>query len=322
MAGRPSQRSTGWKRLGCAGASVVGVAAIGAVAMIGLPTFDLGGLLDFEVSIDAGPGKGTESARLPVEVVPRTGLIDGSVVTVTSAAFEPQSVVGVAVCLREADTESIGVDACDEVKGARYAVSTEGRLEATYPVPRVITVGGVSHDCAAPGGPGCLVVAASAGDYDESGGQPISFRTDLGAADMRPQTGRAGSDLLPVIPPEVGPVAAGVPVEVTASGFQPGEPVLMAHCTGFPREPVTSCRPTDQTAAMTAVMLRSMINVKDNADSTGTVTFTFAALAKIEPFLGGAEPTDCSDRGSECSFVIAAAADTKRSAVVPYSVVP
>jgi len=319
MSERPEGHDTGRRMLGCAIAIILGAAfVIGGLAVAVMradfsPDFSMDGIGD--------PGDGDDSAHLPVQVSPRTGLTDGIVVTVVSDAFEANSVVGVAVCLAEAETEARGVDACDEVKGTRYAVSADGRLDATYPVPRVITVGGVAHDCAAPEASNCLVVAASANDYDQSGGQPISFRTDLGPVDMSPLTVRAGSDLLAVIPADAGPVAEGSAVKVTASGFQPGEPVLMAHCAGFPGEPVTSCDPIDSTTAMAAVMFRTVLNVKDHADETGTVTFTFDALASIEPFSnGGEDPVDCSDPASECAFVIAAAADTKRSAVVPYSV--
>src|SRR5690606_39328276 len=135
----------------------------------------MSGLLNFDVTIDADPGKGTESTRLPIEVSPRTGLTDGTVVTVRSDAFEKSSVVGVAACLAEAETDARGVDACDEIQGARYAVDRQGTLRATFPVPRVITIRGVAHDCAA-SETSCLVVAADANDYDRSGGQPISFR--------------------------------------------------------------------------------------------------------------------------------------------------
>lgn len=299
--------------LGCAGAVFLGFAAMVGALAIAVRS------IDFDFGINTDPGQGTDSARLPVQVTPRTDLVDGAVVTVTSSAFAASSVVGVAVCLTEADTGSRGVDACDEAQGARYAVGADGKLDATYPIPRVITVGSEVHDCAAPG-TSCLVVAADASDYDRSGGQTISFRPGLGPADMRASTGRPESDMLAVLPPDAGTVAANSTVTVTASGFQPGEPVLMAHCAGFPQRTITTCDPLDaDTTAMAAVMFRTVRGVSDFADDEGTVTFAFQALASFDPPFGESA-ADCTDPDPGCAFVIAAAADTKRSAVVPYAV--
>lgn len=275
-------------------------------------------VLDFQ----AKRSDGTRSQHLPVQVDPRVDLADGTVVTVTSNAFDPHRVVGVAVCLEEADTEAAGVAACDAVSGARFAVSPEGRLAATYAVPRVITVGGVARDCAAPG-TSCLVVAADGGDYDRSGGQRIAFRSDLGPTNLVPATVRPHSDLLPVLPPAVEGLTAGSTVEITASGFQPGEPVLLAHCVDFPaRSAVQACDPADD-EALGAVIGLSTMGVTRHADATGTAVFTFTALAEVTAVLQAAEePTSCTGPSPGCSFVIAAAADTRRSAVVPYSVAP
>lgn len=298
---------------GCGLASLVG-----AVVILGSLAVWLASCNPTEISIGTPRNDGTRSARLPVDVSPRTDLADGTVVTVTSDAFEPHRVVGVAVCLEEADTESAGVDACDEVQGARFAATAEGGLSATYPVPRVITVDGVAHDCAAPE-MSCVVVAADATDYDQSGGQRITFRTDLGPTDLVAMTERAHSLLLPVLPPTADALTPGATVEVTASGFQPGEPVLVAHCVGFPtRDATSTCQPVDRNA-LTVLFSRSVVGVERRADESGIVVVPFTALERVEPVMA-ASPTRCTPSAG-CSFVIGAAADIQRSAVVPYSVV-
>jgi hypothetical protein len=297
--------------------------AIGAFALVALLASSLRGCATVFAGGDgfeSGPGKGTESARLPVEVTPRTGLVDHSVVTVSSGAFMPHEVVGVAVCLAEADTESAGVDACDEVSGARFATSPEGELVATFTVPRVVTIAGRPHDCAAPGAP-CILVAASARDYDRSGGQRISYRSDLPPAPMVARTTRPNSDLLPVLPPSFESLVDGAVVEVIASGFQPDEPVLLARCAGFPVDSALwSCEPVDA-QAFSAIMGLSVEEVTRRADGTGTARFQFTAVRHPDRFMKD-EDSDCAEPDAGCAFVIAAAADTKRSAVAPYVIAP
>lgn len=311
-----SRRSTGLaaRATGC-GAAVLalGLVVLGSLALW-LSSCEVP-ILDFE----AERNDGTRSQRLPVQVEPAVDLADGTVVTVGSDAFDPHEVVGVAVCLEAADTESAGVDACDEVSGARFAVSPDGRLAATFAVPRVITVAGVAHDCAAPG-TSCLVVAADAKDYDRSGGRRITFRSDLGAVDLVPTTVRPHSLLLPVRPPSFERLTAGSSVDVTASGFQPGEPVVLAHCAGFPGLSATAaCEPVDDQAAG-ALITRQTDRVTRHADATGTAVFSFTARPEVNAFLAPDHPASCTAPESNCSFVIAAAADSQRSAVVPYAV--
>lgn len=316
--GDRSQRTTGlgWTALGCGVAVLVlGVVSLGAVALW------LGSWNGWSFSIRSSPGDGTRSERLAVSVEPAVDLTPGAVVTVTSDAFEPHQVVGVAVCLERADTLSAGVDACDEVSGARFAVSATGHLAATFAVPRVITVAGVAHDCAA-AGVSCLVVAADASDYDKSGGRPVTFRTDLGPPDLVPVTRRAPSLRLPTLPASVDGAAPDAVVQVTASGFQPGEPVVLARCAGFPAaEALQACDPVDDEAAG-ALITRNTRRVTRHADDTGTASFSFTVIAQVTPPLNDDAPVSCTSPAAACSLVIAAAADTQRSAVVPYTVTP
>lgn len=337
----PSDRGELAKRAaGCAAIGGLSFAAlaVGVVVLTGMfialvPSCDL----------DLGsPGDGTESARLPVTVSPRTDLADDAEVRVTSDAFEPEDIVGVAVCLRKADTQDAGVEACDEVQGARFATDAQGRLDATYRVPRVITVGGRAYDCAAKA-ERCLVVAADASDYDRSGGQAITYRTGLPAADLRTVGARPVSDRLPIgaDPAVDGPVASGSELQVLATGFQPGEPVLVAYCTDQVERDgmIDACEPLDASAVVTALLGGTVEGVADRANDDGAVSVTLEARSVVSPTTkvdasgssgttavpGGTVPlidgqARCTQAGGGCTIVIAAAADTKRSAILPYVV--
>ena len=324
------------KVVGCFGVGSLGVIGAVVAAMVVLGAL---GSLASGCDVELGdPGDGSDSQRLAVGVAPKEELTDGATVRVTSTAFEPSTVVGVAVCLRAADTQRKGVQACDERQGARFATTDRGELDATYAVPRVITVGGTAYDCAAKAG-ACLVVAADAGDYDQSGGQPVSFRTDLPAADLTPVTDRPVSDHLPIgAEPSVEgtAVAAGTELTILASGFQPGEPLLVAYCTSKVEQEgiIEQCTPTDSGAAVTAILGRSVEDAKDRADASGAFTTTLPAKATVLPVLGGGDEgtttsgsgklqpgeVRCTEAAGGCTILVTAAADTKRSAILPYAV--
>lgn len=291
------------------------VAVVGAVA-VGMAVV---ALRSVDVDVGPSPGPGTESERVPVAVTPASGLSDGSVVTVTSDAFTALRVVGVAVCLPEADTESAGVEACDDISGARYAIDATGHLEATFAVPRVITVGGTAHDCATVE-PGCLVVAADAGDYDRSGGETVRFLEGLPAVDLVPVTVRPITDRLTAEPPDLARVflEAG-PVSIRAEGFQPGEPIIVALCADVPDDELhRSCvDEPGSTEAAGALLTRSVEHVTRHADEDGVASVEVEPVAVVAPVLSNLQ-VSCDVEPARCSVVVAAAADTKRSAVVPY----
>jgi hypothetical protein len=314
-----------------------GTLGIGGVVLAGLLLIALfGAALEgckFEIGAIGDPGPGRDSQRLPVQVEPTTELADGTVVRVTSDAFDPLEIVGVTVCLQEADTARRGVDACDAVQGARYAVGPDGTIDATYPVPRVITIGGQAYDCAE-AADRCLLVAASANDYDRSGGQPITFARDLPNAELRPTVVRPQTDRLAVVAVPAGPVVGGTTIDLAASGFQPGEPLLVAWCTeAFEVDGPRSCDPMDGMDAFGAIALRTLSDALPTADDEGRFRIEIEARSVISPpFLGAgtgaeepgggaaAEPVDCRATPGRCAVVIAAAADTKRSAVLPYEI--
>lgn len=323
--------------LGCAGAS----------AVVGVGLLVIFGILASQVSscsldLGTGPGSGTDSARLPVTVAPRTELTGDQVVRVTSSAFAAGRVVGVAVCLRKADTERRGLDACDTSSGSRYAVDAAGRLDARFAVPRTITVGERTFDCAGKARR-CLVVAADAGDFDRSGGQTVSFRTDLPEVALAPSAPRAVTNRLPAVGSPTGPVPAGSEITVLATGFEPNEPVTVAWCSDEVdgvSSATEACEITDR-AALAAMASHDVGEVRLHADADGVVQATAEARASISPFGSDvaawiaamddesappeslrAEEVDCRERPGRCSIVVAAVADVQRSGVLPYELAP
>jgi hypothetical protein len=334
--------------LGCGagcGLAGVGLATVFVIALVaGLG--QIGGC-DWQ----AGPGEGKASRRLEITVAPSTGLHDGSPVFVTSEAFHARRIVGLVVCLRTVDTQNAGVGACDRTQGARYSVDRKGRLAVAYAVPRWIRTTSGVHDCAnAPGA--CVLVAADVGDFDESGGRPLSFAA--GGDRRMPPTERSATDRLPIAEAPGAGTADGTVHHLTASGFQPGEPLLVARClrsfaTGGP---VGRCEPLDRRAAYDA-LTSGLAPTDPKAGPDGRFSADLTATAWILPFpavdpgtLGDpvdvalqalnelADPpadhspgakrpvgaVDCAVEPGTCVFVIAAAADSKRSAILPYTV--
>lgn len=319
---------------GCLGAFVAGAVVLvlaGSVVLRGC---------DLDFGAVGSPGKGTDSARLPVTVTPTTDLVDGATVRITSNAFDRNQIVSVTLCLRSADTKRRGVDACDTTSGYRYGTDAKGHLNVTFAVPRVITVGAKAHDCATRA-KRCILVAASASDFDESGGRALTFRPGLPAVDLAPTPVRPQTDLLPIAADPAGPVAPETDITAIARGFVPGEPVLLAWCRDdFAKVgPEGACQAENPSDALAAIAFRSLDRVKHHADDHGVVVAKMPARAGIDPIEGlsdllagsgtaattrtGAAPAvDCADRPGRCAIVVAAAADTRRSAILPYTLTP
>lgn len=304
---------------GCALAALalVGALVVGAITVVGV-----GNRLRRSIEEVTASPTGSASVRLDVQVAPHVALDDGSVVRVTSRAFGPDLVVAVALCLEEAATDRRGVEACDTEGGSRFATDGSGRLDQPFTIPRVISVDGRSHDCAARAGR-CLLVAAEARDLDRSGGVRLTFRTGLPAVDLAPRPARPRSDRLPISATPPGPQPGGTTVAVEASGFRPGEPLLVARCTSaFETGPAEdACEPVgDGGAAAVAVFLVGELPTSlPRAGSDGTARVGVAVAQEVTAYRSSA-PTDCTAAPGRCSIVVSAAADTRRSAVLPYTI--
>lgn len=304
------------------GCALAALALVGAVVVAAIAVVGVGNRLRRSIDEVTARPTGSASARLDVQVAPHVGLDDGSVVRVTSRAFAPHLVVAVAVCLEEAATDRRGVEACDTGGGSRFATDGSGRLDQAFAVPRVITVDGRSHDCAARAGR-CLLVAAEARDLDRSGGVRLTFRTDLPTVDLAPRPARPRSDRLPISATPPGPQPRGTSVAVEASGFRPGEPLLVARCTSaFETSPAEeACEPVGDggAAAVTVFLVGELPASLPRAGSDGTIRVQVALAREVTAY-GSSAPTDCTAAPGRCSIVVGAAADTRRSAVLPYSI--
>ncbi|WCO65541.1 hypothetical protein PO878_13640 [Iamia majanohamensis] len=325
--------------LGCGLPSLAGTAVVVVVvASLASLSLSLEGceVRPGDIDLGANAGKGRRSVDLPIEVGPRTDLVDGQAVFVRSDAFPPHRVVAVGVCLREAEepldpgaprpdrgvlpAPLNGLDACDTDTGARFATDARGVLAAAIPVPRVITVQGTAHDCAS-SPERCLVVAGLSTDFDQSGAEPVSFAPPTTPADLTPGRPRPRTLALPATATTPTTGSPGTEVTVTVTGLVPGEPVLVATCTAdfLGSDPWDVCQTDATSAAFAAIALGSVADVPDRADAAGRITATAPIPAHIQPaFSGPSLPCGPDD---PCGIVVASAADTTRSAYVPVTVV-
>ncbi len=304
--------------LGCLAGGLAGIAGTGValIALLGMAV----GSLTFEgcdVDLEIGPGDGKDSQRVAVEVAPTSGLDDGTTVFVTSEAFEAGSTVALTMCLAEAAAEQVGLDACDEHVGQRLSVDDDGVLRAAYAVSRVVTVDGEAHDCASVP-ERCILVAAWSGDYDLSGGQPLTFAGGLPPVDLVPSRGRPQSLLLPGAIAPTGPHAPGDLVTASTEGFVPGERVLVALCSSdvVGGGPVGTCVPADPDVED---LLWLYVEGSTEADAAGRVAVPVTVPASLA-LPGGT--VRCADDPGRCGVAIAATADLQRSSYLGLEVDP
>jgi hypothetical protein len=212
-------------------------------------------------------------------------------------------------------------------------------------------------------------VAADVGDFDESGARPLTFRRPEALDHVLVTRVRPNTDLLPILDAPGGGTADGSVHHLTASGFQPGEPLLLARChrAVVAHGPLGRCEPLDRRAAFEAIAWGTVRGNGPRANARGRVSLDLTATAWIVPFPSSAakpppprDPTadpgvdadgdltnvflaasaqldspvpdhrpgtprppegiDCVAKPGTCVFVIAAAADSKRSAILPYTV--
>jgi hypothetical protein len=305
---------------GAVGAGCGALSLAGLLVGVGLTVW-LGSVVMGDIGGSRSASRGTRSEELAVAVAPAEKLDDGSPVFVTSSAFRPNELVGVAVCLA-ADIDR-GIDACDTVSSTRYFTDSDGRLAVRFAVPRVITVGKDAYDCAdVP--ERCLVVAAAEEDRNRSGGVAVSFREALPRVVLTPETKRPQTDRLPVTAAPSGPLAPKTRVTVTARGFQPGEPVVVGRCSNrFASKGITACEPVGSSGDVVVLLTHEPDADTRRADENGNVVVEITLAAEVSEISSGSDtPVDCAERPGRCTIVVAAAADTRRSAVLPYTLTP
>ncbi len=121
-----------------------------------------------------GPGDGRHSRRLPVSVAPFSGLRDGASVQVRASRLAGAGSAVIAQCATEADERRRGVAACDLAHRAEVTVH-RGKVRSSFPLSRSIALGrGGRVDCGSEPGR-CVLMVASAENYDRSGFAPLTF---------------------------------------------------------------------------------------------------------------------------------------------------
>jgi hypothetical protein len=157
------------------------------------------------------------SAAVVVKVDPSTGLADGQPVTVTGSGFKPNISVGSAECSAAVSTSRNTSD-CDLSTSRTGNSDGSGGASFVLRLKRTIQTQNGTVDCATAASP-CVVGMADLSDFTTSSGMTITFDPNA-----------------PPLPP---PVVAANPssglvdrqqVAVNASGFIPGENVLVQEC--------------------------------------------------------------------------------------------
>lgn len=121
-----------------------------------------------------GPGDGRHSRRLPVAVSPASGLENGEAVRVHASRLVGADDAIVAQCGVEADTRLRGVAACDLAHRSRVPIH-RGGVQSSFHVSRSIVLrGGTRVDCGSEPAR-CILMVASAENYDRSGFAPLTF---------------------------------------------------------------------------------------------------------------------------------------------------
>jgi hypothetical protein len=145
---------------------LIALAAIGTV--VALLVVSLG------PSHRRGPGDGRHSRRLPIEIAPSDGILDGSAVRVRASRLAGAGEAVIAMCAVEADRASRGVAACDLAHRSQVKVH-QGKVLASFRVSRSIPLqDGSRVNCG--DGPGrCVLMVASVENYDRSGFAPLMF---------------------------------------------------------------------------------------------------------------------------------------------------
>ncbi|MEO6988861.1 MAG: hypothetical protein ABI239_09455 [Aquihabitans sp.] len=177
-------------------------------------------------AMPSSPIDGKESWRLPVQVRPQSGLVDGQTVTVYGKGFGPHESLGIVQCTAEADVDNLGVVGCelgpedDVYSGVTYAsADPAGNVIAQVVVKRYINTVSGEVDCFETA-ERCLIGMGAISNYDQSGGAYLNFAD---APDFDTPT-------LSVDP--AGPLAAGQDVNVAVTGWVPKRPVRIQQCVG------------------------------------------------------------------------------------------
>lgn len=121
---------------------------------------------------------------------PASGLGERPDVVITSGGWAIGTELTLRTCLTGAELVLGTEDPCDEVSAVTYTSDDRGEIEVSYPVDRVVTAGGLPHDCASTSTTCAVVVAGADRDgRDRTASATISFAEGLPAPDLLEELG-------------------------------------------------------------------------------------------------------------------------------------
>ena len=167
--------------------------------------------------VDAsGRYDGLDSIRLPLEVTPDEGLIDGQTVTARGTGFSPGAMVAVIQCAGLGEQGS--ADNCDLSNYQLGSADQQGNVDMSTTVHRYISNGTGEMDCASPD-VSCAVAIGNINNYDESGVADVWFDGNVDGV---------RSPFINVDQTEG--VQDGDVLTVTGGNFTAGETVVLSQC--------------------------------------------------------------------------------------------
>lgn len=167
-----SARRPHWRDLLTGVGLALGAGVLIAVVVVGAAVTLL--VASFRPDHRTGAGDGRHSRRLPVAVSPASDLRDGDLLEVRASRLAGAADAVIAQCAAEADARDAGVAQCDLAHRGRVRVQ-KGRVDSSFRLARAITLADHSTvDCGS-GTRRCVLMVASAENYDRSGFAPLAF---------------------------------------------------------------------------------------------------------------------------------------------------
>lgn len=122
-----------------------------------------------------GPGEGRNSRHLPVTATPAADLQAGTIVRVRASRLANAHGAIIAMCAAEAEIADRGVIAACDLAHRNLVPVHQGKVVRSFRVSRSITLQhGRQVQCASRPG-SCVLMVASAENYDRSGFAPLTF---------------------------------------------------------------------------------------------------------------------------------------------------
>lgn len=306
------------------------------------------------VGRSSGRDRSNEPAygTMALTAAPATGLRDSTLVELRATGFEADTVVQVLLCAVPEGTHRVVTGDCDSEAAVRYAVPRTGPFVARHRVARAVDHDDGRTDCADDGWSCRLVAVGDAADDRRSGSVAVAFDGPEAPSDPT----AAPTPAVAVAPDRVDGRAE---VQVTATGFRTGEPLIVARCVEVDSYEQAEaslgdlslyerCQPIEEEAAISAILEGDLSGLSVRADGRGRAAFTLDLTTSVDPYgsvmdrsrrldaddLDDAlHPTspearrvlafdteDCTAAPGRCTVVVAAAVEFERAAEHGYTI--